>query len=286
MANKLFFAKFIVGFLVFLSSQLSYSQRDSISELPVISQSKSLQFGEHLLLEDPNTIPLTIGGLHYNFNNSKNYYAYNPERDPKRLVYNTGLFFGAAALSFGILWVLPESVTNWDKEEMLEEGLITRWKENVKAGPVWDEDSFFLNFIMHPYSGAVYYMSARGSGFKWWESFAYSTIMSTFFWEYGIEAFAEIPSWQDLLITPVIGSLFGEGFFVLKGNIIRNERRILNSKLIGNTTLFIIDPFNEILDVLGYKTKNKIETYSMIAPIDYDFTNQKSIWGLQVIARF
>ena len=108
--------------------------------------------------------------------------------------------------SFGILWVLPESFTNWNKEEMLEYGMFNRWKDNVRAGPLWDDDDIFLNWIMHPWAGAVYFMSARGSGFNKWESFAYSAIMSTFFWEYGVEAFAEIPSWQDLLITPIVGS--------------------------------------------------------------------------------
>jgi hypothetical protein len=284
MRNKPFLLKFIIGVLFLLQCQVALSQRDSIAETPVLSKSKSLQFGNDFLYSD--AIPLQISTSSFSQPLLHNNLIYNPERDPKRLVYNTGLFFGAAAISFGILWVMPESVTNWDKDEMLEEGLITRWKENVRAGPVWDEDSFVLNYIMHPYSGAVYYMSARGSGFKWWESFTYSAIMSTFFWEYGVEAFAEIPSWQDLFVTPILGSVVGEGFFILKGNIIRNDRRVWNSKFIGNTTLFIIDPFNEILDVFGYKTKHKIETYSIIAPIDYDFTTQKSIWGLQVIARF
>jgi hypothetical protein len=261
-----------------------FSQKDSISETPVYSKSKALQFGSDFASSGFTPLSLEEGSLQLTLN--QNHLMYNPERDPKRLLYNTGLFFGAAAASFAILWVLPESVTNWDKEQMLEEGLLTRWEENVKAGPVMDEDSFFLNYIMHPYSGAVYYMSARGSGFEWWESFLYSTIMSTFFWEYGVEAFAEIPSWQDLVITPIVGSFAGEGFFILKGKIVRNDSRILNSRFLGNTSLFIMDPFNEILDFLGYKTKIKIDTYSMIAPMGYDFSSNKTIWGLQLVARF
>ncbi len=286
MLNKTLFLKFSLILLIFLGVQTGFAQRDSIAELPIFSQSKSLQFGNDLFSANSNRIPLHIDEGTFALALHQNQPIYNPERDPKRLLYNTGLFAGAAALSFGILWVLPESFTNWDKEQMLEDGLINRWKENVKAGPVKDDDDFVLNYIMHPYSGAVYYMSARGSGFKWWESFTYSAVMSTFFWEYGVEAFAEIPSWQDLIITPILGSVVGEGFFILKGNIVRNDRKVLNSKFIGNTTLFIIDPFNEILDVLGYKKKHKINAYSMIAPIDYDFTSQKPIWGLQVIARF
>lgn len=275
----------IVGLLIFfLSGPMVFSQKDSISETPVYIKSKTLQFGNDFGYSGFTPLSLEQRNLQVTLN--QNHLNYNPERDPKRLLYNTGLFVGAAAASFAILWALPESVSNWDKEKMLEEGLLTRWKENVKAGPVMDEDNFFLNYVMHPYAGAVYYMGARGSGFEWWESFVYSTIMSTFFWEYGVEAFAEIPSWQDLVITPIVGSFVGEGFFILKGRIIRNDSRVLNSRFLGNTSLFIMDPFNEILDFLGYKTKNKIDAYSMIAPLGYDISSNKTIWGLQVVAKF
>ena len=286
MRNNILFIKFCFGLLFFLSFQMGFSQRDSISELPVFSKSKPLQFGNDIFLPYISNIPLSMEEDRFTFTLNQKPLIYNPERDPKRLLYNTGLFVGAAVASFGILWVMPESVTHWDKDQMLEDGMLKRWLDNVKAGPVIDSDSFFLNYVMHPYSGAVYYMSARGSGFEWWESFTYSVIMSTFFWEYGIEAFAEIPSWQDLFATPILGSVIGEGFFVLKGNIVRNDSRVLNSRVLGYSSLFLLDPFNSILDVLGYKTKHKIEAYSMIAPIDYDFTSQKPIWGLQVIARF
>ncbi len=267
-----------------------YSQNEPVEVSNIFHKSKSLQFGEDLKFQDDIdliskeiNIPLTTA---YTIDYTQKNLVYDPVRDPKRLVYNTGLFMGAAIASFGILWVLPESFTNWDKEEMLEYGMIQRWKDNVRAGPVWDDDDIFFNWIMHPWSGAVYFMSARGSGFNKWESFAYSAVMSTFFWEYGIEAFAEIPSWQDLLITPIVGSVLGEFFFRWKGNIIKNDRRVLNSKILGGTSLFIMDPFNMMLDGLGYKTKHKMQTYSTIAPIDYDFRSGKTIWGLQVVVVF
>lgn len=278
-------------FLFFiLIGQAFYSQNEPVEVSNIFHKSKSLQFGENLkfqndidLISKEINIPLTT---FYTIDYTQKYLVYDPVRDPKRLVYNTGLFMGAAIASFGILWVLPESFTNWDKEEMLEYGMIQRWKDNVRAGPVWDDDDFFLNWIMHPWAGAVYFMSARGSGFNKWESFAYSAVMSTIFWEYGIEAFAEIPSWQDLLITPIVGSVLGEFFFRWKGNIIRNDKKALNSKILGGTSLFIMDPFNMILDGLGYKTKHKMQTYSAIAPIDYDFRSGKTIWGLQIVVQF
>ena len=211
---------------------------------------------------------------------------YNPQRDSKRLLYNTGMYAGVAIASFGLLWIAPVSVSKWDKEEIKDEGFATKWKENVKAGPVVDEDDFYMNYIVHPWAGGVYYMSARGSGYKPWESFTYSFLMSTFFWEYGIEAFAEIPSVQDLIITPVVGSIVGEGFFIAKGKIIRNERRILNSKFLGNTTLFIMDPFNELLDIFGYKTKNKVVAYSSFIPIERNPFTNKQTWGMQMVLKF
>lgn len=282
---------FILLVILGLGSSDLYSQVDSVKiKKEIIHQSKPLQFGNDFspvssILIDQN-IHEDLEPTQFNQNYTFKYLTYDPIRDPKRLLYNTGLYFGAALTSFAILWVSPESFSNWDKEKIREEGIFKRWSENVQAGPVWDKDKWYLNWLTHPWAGAVYYMSARGSGFKRWESFVYSTLMSTIFWEYGVEAFAEIPSWQDLIITPTLGSLLGEVIFVCKGKIIQNERKVLNSRFLGGTSLFLMDPFNELLDVFGYKTQNKIQTYSTIAPISYDFSSGKTIWGVQLAMQF
>ena len=207
-----------------------------------------------------------------------------PYRDWRRLGYNSSMFVGTTVIAFGVLWVMPESVTHWDKEQMKEKGILWKWKENVKAGPVWDEDNWVLNWVTHPYCGGVYYMTARSSGFTVIESFGYSTIMSTFFWEYGIEAFAEIPSIQDLIITPVVGSVVGEGFFYAKKSILRHDKKVLQSKFLGMTSLFLIDPFNTILDGFGYK--DKVKTQMNIAPVGVNQFTKTAIWGVQFSARF
>lgn len=207
------------------------------------------------------------------------------KRDWKRLGLGSSMYVGAAVISFGILWALPESVSNWDKEEIKEKGIIWKWKENVKAGPVWDEDDWVLNWITHPYSGGVYYMTARSSGFTWYESFLYSALMSTCFWEYGIEAFAEIPSKQDLIITPVVGSMVGEGFFYAKKKILKNDRKVLKSRFLGYTSLFLMDPFNTLLDSFGYEDK-RVNTHMGFAPIDFDRGSNKAIWGVNFNVRF
>lgn len=273
--------------LIFLISSSSiFSQRDTILSTGIDYKTKPLQFGNELLLNNQADIPIYVPDYMVVSGSAMDYVqnrmTYDPVRDPKRLGLNSALYVGGTFVAFSILWLAPESFSGWDKEQIKEEGLINQWKANVRAGPVWDNDDFFLNWIMHPWSGAIYYMSARGSGFRWWESFLYSAVMSTFFWEYGVEAFAEVPSWQDLLITPFVGSAVGELFFIAKGQIVRNDRRIWNSKFLGITSLILMDPMNELLNVMGYKTKNKIQSYSLIGPIDYDPISQTRIWGMKV----
>jgi hypothetical protein len=277
---------FIYLLLVFQNLMGQEKEIEKPLDLPI----RSYQFGNDLLIQAPislSEISIENGVLtEYSRDFYQSHLVYDPVRDPKRLLYNTGVFIGGAVVTFGVLWVLPESVTNWDKDQMREEGILSRWKENVSAGPVWDNDDFFFNWIAHPWAGAVYYMAARGSGFSYWESFAYSTIMSTFFWEYGVEAFAEVPSWQDIIITPTVGSVFGEVFYHWKGKIVRNDRRVLNSKFLGGACLVVMDPFNEFLDAVGVETKHKVQTFSAIMPIQYDFVDKKQVWGLSAVINF
>src|SRR6478735_9398348 len=227
-----------------------------------------------------NTISLTDSTLV-----QQNAINYPPaQRDFRRLGYTSAMYLGAAIISFGILYAMPESVTNWDKQAMKERGFGYKWKQNVKAGPVWDHDDWVLNYITHPYSGGVYYMTARSSGFNMFESFLYSAFMSTCFWEYGIEAFAEIPSKQDLVVTPVLGSVVGEGFFYAKKSILKHDKRVLKSRFLGYTSLILIDPFNTLLDSFGYKEKAK--TQLSLAPVGFDKSANKTIWGLNFSAQF
>ncbi len=213
-------------------------------------------------------------------------FIYNPARDGKRLLINTGVNMGMSLVKFGVLWVCPESFSEWDKDGLQGKGWFQSWKYNVKAGPVKDCDCFFMNGIMHPWGGAVYYMSARGSGFSWWESFLYSGVLSTFMWEYGIEAFMEVPSWQDLIVTPVTGSALGECFYLLKGEIVRNDKRILQSRFLGVTSLILMDPVNEITDVLGYETKHKVEINSSLVPLPAFDAGSKTVMGFQLQLTF
>ena len=200
--------------------------------------------------------------------------------DWKRLWVNTSVLVGGGVSTMLILEALPEESTAWNKRESQKIPLFKRYINHIKAGPVWDHDNAIFNFILHPYGGAAYYMSARSCGFNCWGSFLYSFCISTFFWEYGFEAFNEIPSVQDLVITPVVGSLFGEGFYLIKRHIVSNGYRLWGSRALGFIVAFLVDPVNELVGYFrgyqksrfqnpGYqKKKYTIESSPWVKPVD------------------
>jgi len=146
----------------------------------------------------------------------------------------------------GLLASMPESVSNWNMDELQEKSLQERWYEHVTTKPVWDQDDWGINYIGHPVSGAIYYTMARDDGMSIFESAAYSVLMSTFFWEYGYESFAEKPSIQDLFVTPLVGSFLGEGMHHLEGKLDRQGGVIWGSKVLGNISYFFLNPMGNI----------------------------------------
>jgi hypothetical protein len=79
----------------------------------------------------------------------------------------------------------------------------------------WDPDRFAFNYIAHPLVGSEYYLRARAEGYDWFESFLFSFAMSTT-WEYLFEGWVEPVSIQDMIVTPVLGSVLGEGRYQAK----------------------------------------------------------------------
>ncbi|RHW77124.1 DUF3943 domain-containing protein [Colwellia sp. RSH04] len=169
---------------------------------------------------------------------------FNPKsgEDGARLWSQTSSIFAYGFGVIGLIALLPEDISNWDKEE----GIFNKWSDNVKEGPVWDRDTGMLNFVGHPYFGGVYYQVARKSGYRQWDAFLYSTLMSTFYWEYGIESFAEVPSIQDLVITPVLGWAYGEWAYNTEMDIREDGGTIWGSSALGSTVLAILDPVDSL----------------------------------------
>ena len=194
--------------------------------------------------------------------------------DWKRLWVNTAVLTGAFVGTLLVLECLPEDATSWNRAALQEVPLFKRWREHVvEEGPEWDHDKFIFNYVLHPYAGAAYYMAARSCGFNAWQSLLYCSIISNVGWEYGIEAFMERPSVQDLLITPLVGSAIGECFYRIKRHIVCNDYTLWGSKVFGNVVAFLVDPVNEVIDLFRgsptrglYKSKRRMKIESSLMP--------------------
>ncbi len=189
----------------------------------------------------------------------------NMSKKQKEILDDTAFIQLAMMSAITVLLVMPESVTNWDKDQLMDDSLTEKWKSNVNAGPVVDEDEFAINYLGHPISGAVYYSMARNDGLDPFESFLFSTLMSSFFWEYGYEAFAEIPSIQDLVSTPIVGAFMGEYMHYLEGLLDENDGVIWSSAYLGNVSYFFLDPLgnaaNGVGDFLNLDSALTFKTY-------------------------
>lgn len=211
-------------------------------------------------------IPPSIYSLPYSFTRNV--------PDWHRLWINTAVFSGAFVGTLLVLECLPEDATSWNRSEILKDPPLKRWFDNdFRKGPEFDGDKFIFNYVLHPYAGAVYFMAARSCGFNFWRSFLYCSIISNVGWEFGIEACMERPSYQDLFITPVVGSLIGELFYRLKRNIVRDGYTLAGSPVLGNIVAFLIDPVNEVVNLFRgsdtrglYPRRDKTGITSSIVP--------------------
>lgn len=150
-----------------------------------------------------------------------------------------------AVCIMGVLYIMPEDTSNWDRDEITWENGKENWPDNV-SGWVWDEDEFWINYLGHPYFGSAYYIHARHYGFSRLESLAFSFTTSAFY-EIGIEAWAEPVSIQDMIFTPLLGWGVAELLLPLEHHIHKNNDTVLSSEILGGISLFLIDPFGHII---------------------------------------
>jgi uncharacterized protein DUF3943 len=127
---------------------------------------------------------------------------------PHHTIKTFGTLTGLSLIGIGVYAWAPTSFTGADKENEWQEAR-DHFKEAWTKPPVFDKDKAAVNFLGHPYFGMNFYLSQRNYGESPLYSFLFSTFTSTCF-EYFIESWSERPSVQDLLITPIVGSILGE----------------------------------------------------------------------------
>ncbi len=125
----------------------------------------------------------------------------------RQYLSGTKIWGGIGFAMFGTLMLLPRSVTKW--EESYIDDATSNFKRAFTEAPVWDEDHWEINYVGHPYVGSLFYNTVRSQGGTMFHSFLFSAFASTS-WEYLYEGAAEQPSIQDLIVTPVVGSILGE----------------------------------------------------------------------------
>ena len=116
---------------------------------------------------------------------------------------------GYNTLSMALLFALPQNVSMWHKPDV--KSVNAQYRRSFTHIPVYDPDPWYINYIGHPYAGSCYYNSVRSQGAKFWQAILFTTGHSIV-WEYLTEGGLEQPSIQDLVVTPVVGSILGELF--------------------------------------------------------------------------
>jgi hypothetical protein len=108
------------------------------------------------------------------------------------------------------------------------------WGENLRRGPVWDDNSFHVNQFSHPYHGTFYHNSARGSGFGFWASVPFVAAGSAT-WEFFGETITA--SLNDLISTTLGGVALGEVTYRLSTLLRANRARTGFGREVGAFTL-------------------------------------------------
>jgi hypothetical protein len=158
---------------------------------------------------------------------------------PKHTIKTFATLTGLSLVGIGVYALAPTALTGAgaNKEEDDVKEAWEQFQKGWKEPPVFDSDRAVVNYLGHPYVGMMYYLSQRNYGESPLYSFLFSTLTSTCF-EYFIESWGEQPSATDLIVTPVLGSIYGELVYRATQNM-RQDGFTKAEKII----LTIINPF-------------------------------------------
>jgi hypothetical protein len=127
------------------------------------------------------------------------------------------------------------------------------WKRNLRDGFAFDNDSFTMNFIGHPFQGSQCFSGARSLGMSFWEAVPY-TFAGSLTWEMFGEATQ--PSTDDLIFTTTAGTFLGETMFRLSSQVL-DDSATGAGRAAREVAAFLIDPirgFNRLVSGRAWKT--------------------------------
>ncbi|MCX6237453.1 MAG: DUF3943 domain-containing protein [Bacteroidia bacterium] len=127
---------------------------------------------------------------------------------------------------------------------------IDSWKNNIKYGWEWDNDRFGVNFVGHPYSGALSFSSARSNGYNYFASYCFAA-GGSLMWEYFGETTR--PSYNDIINTSISGAFLGEVLYRLSSNVL-DDRTRGGDRVFREIAAGLIDPMRGINRLIQGKT--------------------------------
>jgi len=135
---------------------------------------------------------------------------------PKRFLYSQAILWPSAITAHIGLYIIKDDF-DWSKA--------VRWrmyKITFSQKPEFDHDHWSWNYEVHPYMGSITYLTYRNRDASVWESFAGSALNSVIY-EYIIAGGTQPASLNDMIVTPLGGSLLGEGLYQLKKYLLRDK---------------------------------------------------------------
>ena len=150
---------------------------------------------------------------------------------PSRFLYSQAILWPSSVAGHIGLYIIKDDF-DWSRAVRL-----SRYKTTFSELPIIDEDHWSWNYEVHPYMGSISYLTYRNRKASLWESAAGSALNSVIY-EYIIAGGTQPPSLNDMLITPIAGSLLGEGLYQLKKLLLKDRYLSVFDKIL----ITIIDP--------------------------------------------
>ncbi len=150
--------------------------------------------------------------------------------------YSVGMFFVVRyAMQEDYAQITPESLAR-----------------NFEHGPRFDNDHIFVDFLGHPYQGAIAYGAARSAGNGFWVSSLYA-LGHDLAWEWLAEV--QAPSTNDVVETGPASALWGEALYRTARLLLAHHEGPAALDVLRALAAFAADPFGTV-------------NYAMLAPED------------------
>lgn len=118
-------------------------------------------------------------------------------------------------------------------------------KNNWNDGWEWDSDRFGVNFLQHPYSGALSFNQGRVREYTFYESVPFA-FGGSLMWEQTMENTR--PSFNDLINTTFTSSFLGEIMYRLSSDVL-DDRRSGGNRVLREILAALIDPQGLLRDL-------------------------------------